>query len=120
MVTFQKLDGTTLHYLTSRYDVDALTVVRLYDRWQTERFFAWIKLHLQLVEDLLADGDKVRSPALPVEGRIITDNLNQGDLMGIPPTGKPINVTAISIDRFEGDKGNMDVVDEVVDAFTAR
>ena len=49
MVTFQKLDGTTLHYLTSRYDVDALTVVRLYDhRWQTLRFFAWIKLHLQL------------------------------------------------------------------------
>ena len=49
MVTFQKLDGTTLHYLTSRYDVDALTVVRLYDhRWQIERFFAWIKLHLQL------------------------------------------------------------------------
>jgi hypothetical protein len=49
MVTYQKLDGTTMYYLTSRYDVDALMVVRLYDhRWQIERFFAWIKLHLQL------------------------------------------------------------------------
>ncbi len=49
MVTYKKLDGTIIHYITSRYEVDALTVVRLYDhRWQTLRFFAWLKLHLQL------------------------------------------------------------------------
>ncbi len=47
LVIYQKLDGTIIHYLTSRYDVEALTLVRLYDhRWQIERFFAWIKLHL--------------------------------------------------------------------------
>lgn len=49
------------------------------------------------VEDLLADGDKVIA-------RFTSRGTHQGDLMGIPPTGKSITVTGISIDRFEGEK----------------
>ena len=49
MVVYNKPNGTQMRYLTSRYDIDALTVVRMYDyRWEIERFFAWIKLHLQV------------------------------------------------------------------------
>jgi len=49
------------------------------------------------VEDLLADGDKVIT-------RVSMRGTHQGDLMGIPPTGKSVTITGISIDRFEGDK----------------
>lgn len=49
------------------------------------------------IEDLLADGDKVIA-------RFTSRGTHHGDLMGIPPTGKQITVTGISIDRFEGDK----------------
>lgn len=49
LVVYKKLDGYEMRYITSRWEVEALNVVRLYDhRWQIERFFAWIKLHLQL------------------------------------------------------------------------
>lgn len=49
------------------------------------------------VQDLLADGDKVIV-------RFSIRGTHQRDFMGIPPTGKSINVSAISIYRFEGDK----------------
>ena len=49
LVVYHKPNGTQMSYLTSRYDIDALTVVRMYDyRWAIEQFFAWIKLHLQV------------------------------------------------------------------------
>ena len=49
------------------------------------------------VEDLLAEGDKVVA-------RITMRGTQQGALMGIPPTGKQVMVTAIDINRIVGDK----------------
>lgn len=48
LVVYCGLDGKEYRYITSRFDVDSLTIVRLYEwRWQIERFFAWAKRHLQ-------------------------------------------------------------------------
>lgn len=49
------------------------------------------------IEDLFSEGDKV---VVRVTGR----GTHTGELMGIPPTGKQINVTAISIFRLAGGK----------------
>lgn len=45
------------------------------------------------VEDLLADGDKVIA-------RVSYQGTHQGAIMGIPPTGKQINVMGINIFRI--------------------
>lgn len=45
------------------------------------------------VEDQIADGDKVVT-------RIISHGTHQGELMGIPATGKQYTATAIVIDRL--------------------
>jgi steroid delta-isomerase-like uncharacterized protein len=45
------------------------------------------------VEDQIADGDKVVT-------RIISRGTHQGELMGIPATGKQYTITAIVIDRM--------------------
>ena len=50
-----------------------------------------------VVEDMIAEGDKVVS-------RVTVRGTHQGDFMGIPPTGKQISWTAIAIDRFEAGK----------------
>jgi len=47
------------------------------------------------IEDLLADGDKVAI-------RIVFAGTHQGELMGIPATGKQFSITGIIIGRFEG------------------
>jgi steroid delta-isomerase-like uncharacterized protein len=49
------------------------------------------------VENLIAEGDKVAS-------RWTLRGTHQGDLMGIPPTGKQVSLTMTSIDRFEAGK----------------
>lgn len=49
------------------------------------------------VEDLIAEGDKVAA-RLTFRGR------HTGELMGIPPTGKQIMMSALHIWRFEGGK----------------
>jgi steroid delta-isomerase-like uncharacterized protein len=49
------------------------------------------------VEDLLADGDKVIT-------RWSCGGNHQGELMGIPATGKYTTTSGISITRFEGGK----------------
>ena len=49
------------------------------------------------VEDQIAEGDKVVN-------RVIARGTHQGELMGIPPTGKQITVTGITIDRIAGGK----------------
>jgi steroid delta-isomerase-like uncharacterized protein len=49
------------------------------------------------VEDQIAEGDKVVT-------RWTARGTHQGELMGIPATGKPIVVPGISIGRFVGDK----------------
>ena len=50
MVTYQEpLSGKRYRYLTSRFDLDSLTIVRLYlYRWEVELFIKWIKAHLRL------------------------------------------------------------------------
>jgi steroid delta-isomerase-like uncharacterized protein len=45
------------------------------------------------IEDLIAEGDKVVT-------RFTARGTHQGELMGIPPTGKAVEVTGISIYRF--------------------
>ncbi len=49
------------------------------------------------IEDQLSDGDKVI-------GRWSCGGTHQGELMGIPPTGKHTTTSGISVTRFEGGK----------------
>lgn len=53
-------------------------------------------LHLTL-DDTLADGDKVVL-------RLDVRGTHQGDLMGIPPSGRAVEITAIEIFRLDGGK----------------
>jgi predicted ester cyclase len=46
------------------------------------------------LEDVFADGDKLVS-------RWSVRGTHQGEMMGIPPTGKQVSVGGIAIDRFE-------------------
>ena len=54
---------------------------------------AFPDLHVQL-DDMVADGDKLVS-------RYTVHGTHEGELMGIPPTGKQVSVGGIAIDRFE-------------------
>ncbi len=54
--------------------------------------FPDIQVH---VEDQVAEGDKVVT-------RFSTHATHQGELMGIPATGKEINITGIGLHRVEG------------------
>ena len=49
------------------------------------------------IEDQIADGDKVVN-------WVTARGTHQGELMGIPPTGKQMAVTGITIDRVAGGK----------------
>src|SRR5919106_548958 len=49
------------------------------------------------VEDQVAEGDKVVT-------RWTTQGTNDGELMGIPPTGRPATVTGITIQRLQDGK----------------
>jgi steroid delta-isomerase-like uncharacterized protein len=49
------------------------------------------------IEDLIVDGEKVVS-------RVTYRGTHTGDMMGIPPTGKPVMVSAILIDQFADGK----------------
>jgi steroid delta-isomerase-like uncharacterized protein len=57
---------------------------------------AYPDMHFTL-EDLVAEGDKV-------VWRYTARGTHKGELMGIPPTGKQIEVTGIVISRFADDK----------------
>lgn len=57
---------------------------------------AFPDLHLD-VDDLIAEGDTVVS-------RWTGRGTHQGELMGIPPTGKQVTVTGVVISRFSGGK----------------
>ena len=57
---------------------------------------AFPDLHLA-IEDIIAEGDKV---VVPYTAR----GTHQGELMGITPTGKQVNVPVIAIIRFAGGK----------------
>ena len=49
------------------------------------------------VEDVIAEGDKVAY-------RWSFRGSHQGELMGIPPTGKEVTITGITVDRISGGK----------------
>jgi steroid delta-isomerase-like uncharacterized protein len=49
------------------------------------------------IEDLIVEGDKVVS-------RVVYRGTHTGDMMGIPPTGKSVTVSAMIIDRFADGK----------------
>jgi steroid delta-isomerase-like uncharacterized protein len=51
----------------------------------------------QRVEDQVAEGDKVTT-------RYTLGGTHQGDLFGVPGSGKRVEITGIQIDRFEGGK----------------
>lgn len=62
-----------------------------------------------VIEDMLGEGDKVVS-------RYIYKGTHQGELQGIPATGKQISVPGIAIDRIAGGKivERWDVLDQMV------
>jgi steroid delta-isomerase-like uncharacterized protein len=49
------------------------------------------------IEDQIAEGDMVVS-------RWTATGTNQGPLMGLPPSGRPVTVTGITISRYAGSK----------------
>ena len=62
---------------------------------QLRAFFgAFSDLHIE-VEDVVADGDRFAS-------RTTATGTHDGDLMGLPPTGVRISVTAVDLGRMEG------------------
>lgn len=65
---------------------------------QIARFFrsAFPDLHIA-VDDLISEGDRVAA-------RVTISGTHQGELMGIPPTGKRVEVSSIDIIRFENGK----------------
>jgi steroid delta-isomerase-like uncharacterized protein len=54
---------------------------------------AFPDMHVR-IEDVFAEGDKLVT-------RWFAHGTHNGDMMGIPPTGKQISVGGIAIDRFE-------------------
>lgn len=59
-------------------------------------FAAFPDIQVQ-IDDLLAEGDRLVA-------RWTARGTHQGELMGIPPTGKAVTITGIVIDRFENGK----------------
>jgi steroid delta-isomerase-like uncharacterized protein len=60
-------------------------------------FFAAFPDMQVTIDDLLAEGDSVVT-------RWTGRGTHQGEMMGIPPTDKPVTLTGITIDRFENGK----------------
>jgi predicted ester cyclase len=60
------------------------------------------------VEDVLAEGDKLVT-------RWSARGTHNGEMVGIPPTGKQISVSGIAIDRFENGQSveHWEVFDQV-------
>ena len=67
-----------------------------YQQFLSMYYAAFPDLHF-LVEDLIAEGDRVVA-------RYTGRGTHQGELMGIPPTGKPVSVTNILITRIANEK----------------
>lgn len=65
---------------------------------QIARFFrsSFPDLHIA-VDDLIAEGDRVAA-------RLTIAGTHQGEMLGIPPTGKRVEVSSIDIIRFEDGK----------------
>lgn len=65
---------------------------------QIARFFrsAFPDLHIA-VDDLIAEGERVAA-------RVTIAGTHQGEMLGIPPTGKRVEISSIDIIRFEDGK----------------
>lgn len=70
-------------------------------------FAAFPDIHVH-IEDLLAEGDRTVA-------RWSAHGTHQGELMGIPATGKTVNLTGIAIDRFENGQSveHWEIIDQV-------
>ena len=78
---------------------DASTTIQgleAYKQFISMYYTAFPDLHF-IVEDLIAEGDRVVA-------RYTAQGTQQGDLMGIAPTGKQATVTGILISRIANDK----------------
>lgn len=78
---------------------DASTTIQgleAYKQFVSMYYAAFPDLHF-IVEDLIAEGDRVVA-------RYTAQGTQQGDLMGIAPTGKQVTVTNILITRIANDK----------------
>ncbi|HET9591109.1 MAG TPA: ester cyclase [Anaerolineales bacterium] len=60
------------------------------------------------VEDLIVEGDRLVA-------RYSVRGTHQGDLMGIPPTGKEVFVSGIAIDRFKNGQSveHWEIIDQL-------
>jgi predicted ester cyclase len=60
------------------------------------------------VEDLVAEGEKLVT-------RYTVHGTHNGELMGIPPTGKQISIIGIAIDRFENGQSveHWEIIDQL-------
>ena len=78
---------------------DATTMQGLepYKQFLSMDLTAFPDLHMT-IEDQIAEGDIVAE-------RVTMHGTHKGDLMGIPPTGKQVTITAIYIVRFANGKG---------------
>jgi steroid delta-isomerase-like uncharacterized protein len=73
-----------------------VTGLEAFKAWAGGVFAAFPDLHV-VIDDMVAQGDKV--------GKVYTlTGTHKGELMGIPPTGKPVTMTGISIYRIAGGK----------------
>lgn len=68
---------------------------------------AFSDLHVHL-EDMVADGEKLVT-------RYTVHGTHNGELMGIPPTGKEVSITGIAIDRFESGQSveHWEIIDQL-------
>lgn len=70
-------------------------------------FAAFPDIHVH-IDDLLAEGDRTVL-------RWSAHGTHQGELMGIPATGKSVHITGIAIDRFENGQSveHWEIIDQV-------
>ncbi|NJE08836.1 ester cyclase [Thermococcus sp. M39] len=73
-----------------------VTNLEAYKQWASVMHKAFPDFHVT-VEDTIVEGDKVVK-------RWTVTGTQKGEIMGIPPTGKQINIQGIAIYRFAGDK----------------
>lgn len=68
---------------------------------------AFPDIHIH-VEDTVTEGDKLVT-------RWSAHGTHQGDLLGIPPTGKEVSINGIAIDRFENSQSveHWEIIDQL-------
>jgi hypothetical protein len=73
LVSYRLPDGKVIRILTSRFDLTALSVARLYkERWTIENWWRWLKRVYQVKEPL---GESANALPLQIVGAFVTDLL---------------------------------------------